>query len=585
MEPLPTPIQTLADPGANGPVTGAVELTNLVEAPPAGGIDSPRARAIISDKGSFPAAQPQSESLIAGAAQTPLRTPGHGTKSTQPASTPTMTPPQAATHVAAPRAGVIVPRRPPSQLAANICRRVLDTRDWARLKLLSDLVVLYLASSLALFADPSVRGVTSNRWLAAVFPLVVAAILRARRSPDEHLNVSLLDTLAHVLGVVSLAAMLTISVDSILGGADPLALAPRLWLFAVVYLGVTRATLVSLRHQAMSIEALATPTLIVGAGMIGAHLVKRLVGEPSYGLRPVGFLDADPLPAAELPGRPAVPVLGGPENLGAAIAQTGARHVILAFSSEPDHVLVAKVRECQALGVDVSLVPRLYESINERTTLDHLGGLPLLTLHSIDPRGWQFAIKHAIDRTVAGVTLLLASPVMLAVAIAVRSSSPGPILFRQRRVGRDGREFDVLKFRTMRTARPAGDEFEPPEGCAPGGVEGSDRRTPIGRILRDLSLDELPQLINVLRGDMSLVGPRPERPEYVARFVRDVERYEDRHRVKSGITGWAQVHGLRGQTSIADRVEWDNYYIQNWSLRLDLRIVVLTVAEILRFRG
>jgi lipopolysaccharide/colanic/teichoic acid biosynthesis glycosyltransferase len=122
-------------------------------------------------------------------------------------------------------------------------------------------------------------------------------------------------------------------------------------------------------------------------------------------------------------------------------------------------------------------------------------------------------------------------------------------------------------------------------GLAPGGVEGHDRRTPIGRMLRNLSLDELPQLINVLRGDMSLVGPRPERPEFVARFARDVAGYEDRHRVKSGITGWAQVHGLRGQTSIADRVEWDNYYIQNWSLRLDFRILALTIVELFRFRG
>ena len=129
--------------------------------------------------------------------------------------------------------------------------------------------------------------------------------------------------------------------------------------------------------------------------------------------------------------------------------------------------------------------------------------------------------------------------------------------------------------RSIRASRPA---------CAPGGVEGEDRRTPDRPAPARYSLDELPQLFNVLRGEMSLVGPRPERPEFVQRFSPDVDRYEDRHRVKSGITGWAQVNGLRGQTSIADRVEWDNYYIQNWSLRLDLRIIALTVAEVLRFR-
>jgi len=173
---------------------------------------------------------------------------------------------------------------------------------------------------------------------------------------------------------------------------------------------------------------------------------------------------------------------------------------------------------------------------------------------------------------------------MAVIAIAIRLSSPGPALFRQRRVGRDGHEFDLLKFRTMRPPQTT-DEFAPRSGYAPGGVEGTDRRTRLGRFLRETSLDELPQLINVLRGDMSLVGPRPERPEFVKLFSTEVHRYEDRHRVKSGLTGWAQVNGLRGQTSIADRVEWDNYYIQNWSLRFDLRIIGLTIAEVLRLRS
>ena len=267
-----------------------------------------------------------------------------------------------------------------------------------------------------------------------------------------------------------------------------------------------------------------------------------------------------------------------------AVEQTDARQVILAFSSEPDHVLVDTVHECQRLGVEVALVPRLYESINERSTLDHIGGLPLVTLRPTDPRGWQFAVKHAIDRSFAALALFALAPLLIAIAIAIRVTSSGPILFRQRRIGRDGHEFEVLKFRTMREVGRAA-RFHLADGCAPGGVEGADRRTTVGRYLRNLSLDELPQFINVLRGDMSLVGPRPERPEFVERFSTEVERYEDRHRVKSGITGWAQVHGLRGQTSIADRVEWDNWYIQNWSLGLDVRIVAMTIAEVLRMRG
>jgi lipopolysaccharide/colanic/teichoic acid biosynthesis glycosyltransferase len=163
-----------------------------------------------------------------------------------------------------------------------------------------------------------------------------------------------------------------------------------------------------------------------------------------------------------------------------------------------------------------------------------------------------------------------------------------PIFYRQERIGLDGRPFGMLKFRSMRPpdqAEPRVSTFALSDDTAPGGVEGDDRRTRVGMIMRALSLDELPQLANVARGDMSLVGPRPERPEFVAQFEQQVRRYGERHRVKSGITGWAQVHGLRGQTSIADRAEWDNYYIENWSLWLDLKILLLTVVAVLRVRS
>ena len=199
------------------------------------------------------------------------------------------------------------------------------------------------------------------------------------------------------------------------------------------------------------------------------------------------------------------------------------------------------------------------------------------------------AIKHASDRVVALALLIAFAPVFVAAAIAVRLSSRGPVFFRERRVGRDGKVFDFYKFRSMRVARGPADtglnsalDFLLGGDTAPGGVEGADRRTAVGRFLRGTSFDELPQLFNVLRGDMSLVGPRPERPEFVELFRQDIIRYGDRHRVKSGITGWAQVHGLRGQTSLAERVEWDNYYIAHWSLGLDLKILALTVVALFR---
>jgi lipopolysaccharide/colanic/teichoic acid biosynthesis glycosyltransferase len=160
-----------------------------------------------------------------------------------------------------------------------------------------------------------------------------------------------------------------------------------------------------------------------------------------------------------------------------------------------------------------------------------------------------------------------------------------PIFFRQLRIGRDGRPFEILKFRSMRTAPleeiATAAAAAVRVGAAPGGVEGHDRRTRVGAFLRSSSLDELPQLLNVLKGEMSLVGPRPERPEFVEKFEHEVYRYGDRHRCKAGITGWAQVHGLRGKTSIADRAEWDNFYIENFSLMLDVKILLMTVAAVI----
>jgi exopolysaccharide biosynthesis polyprenyl glycosylphosphotransferase len=343
--------------------------------------------------------------------------------------------------------------------------------------------------------------------------------------------------------------------------------------------GVVRVGLLGLQRYARTRGLDGAPTLIVGAGHVGMRLARRLEEHPEYGLTPVGFLDADPLKSADIPG---IPVLGSPDELDWVAQLTGAEHVVIAFSSEPDERLVDLVRRCEALGLEVSLVPRLFESLNHRSTYEPLGGTPLVGLRSVHPKGWQFAIKHAFDRIGAAVLVVLFGPLMALIALIVRVSSPGPVIFRQRRVGRDGTVFDLYKFRSMRMPDPAATGFQPGRGTAPGGVEGADRRTLIGRVLRRTSLDELPQFFNVLRGDMSLVGPRPERPEFVELFETDIRRYGDRHRVKSGVTGWAQVHGLRGQTSLSDRVEWDNYYIEHWTLGLDLKILALTVVVVLR---
>jgi exopolysaccharide biosynthesis polyprenyl glycosylphosphotransferase len=368
------------------------------------------------------------------------------------------------------------------------------------------------------------------------------------------------------------------------GGTHTAELLARVWVFAMVYVAGGRLVFGLSQRHARAEGVIHKNTLIVGAGRIGAQVERRLEEQPELGLRPVGYIDAHPPAEDQVTGRQ-VPVLGGPDELDEIVHRTGAQHVVLAFLSSrgSDARLVPIVRQCEALGVEVSLVPRLWESINVRVGLEHIGGMPLFRLRHVRPKGWQFAVKHALDRVAALILVALLAPVLIGCTIVLKLTSPGPVFFRQRRVGRDGRAFDLLKFRSMRTSGAAATDKVSmllPGDTAPGGVEGADRRTAIGRFMRRTSIDELPQLINVLRGEMSIIGPRPERPEFVELFERRVDRYEDRHRVKSGITGWAQVHGLRGKTSLSDRIELDNFYIENWSLWLDFKILVMTVGAV-----
>jgi exopolysaccharide biosynthesis polyprenyl glycosylphosphotransferase len=411
--------------------------------------------------------------------------------------------------------------------------------------------------------------------------LVVHVLSASYRSTLS--RTSALDTLPSTLGRLVVVALATHTGGEMLFGVGAVAIHEMgISLLAAVAAVVTgRLVTGAVQRRSRRAGDALRPVLIVGAGRVGARLAERLAEHPEYGLKAVGFLDSDPYPLAgtdeSMP-----PFLGGPSSLISALEHTGARHVMLAFTPLSDGSLMELIRRCQDLGVEVSVVPRFFDTTNQRAAVEHIGGLPLVRLHAPHRTSWRFTVKHATDQAVAVVALVLGAPVFGLLALAVRLSSPGPIFFRQQRVGRDGQVFDLLKFRSMRPQASEDPRFTPSDGVAPGGVEGEDRRTLVGRFLRRTSLDELPQLINVARGEMSLVGPRPERPEFVKIFNGQLRRYGERHRMKSGMTGWAQVHGLRGQTSIVKRVEWDNYYIENWSLGLDLRILFMTIAAILR---
>jgi exopolysaccharide biosynthesis polyprenyl glycosylphosphotransferase len=462
-------------------------------------------------------------------------------------------------------------------------RRLQSAFFWAHAALAVDCAMLAGAvGATALGARHAQLPSTSPLWLATFSVLVVAAArLRGMYAPK--LRLDMLDDLRGVVTITSLAAMVVLSMRVLIGSDDGLAAEVfRPWVFATVYLAAGRIALSWTQSRARVTGELFRPTLIVGAGKVGRLAARRLLEHPELGLRPVGFLDKEPLDDA---GGPTLPVLGASWDLDRLVADYGVQHLIVTFSTAPHEVLLRLVRRCEELGVEVSFVPRLFEQVGERVSIDHLGGLPLVSARHADPKSWQFTLKYAVDRIVAALALVLVAPVLIGAMLAVRLSLGRPVFFRQTRIGRDGRPFEMLKLRSMLPQPGELDAVEPerpPADTAPGGVEGDDRRTRVGAFLRRTSIDELPQLINVVRGDMSLIGPRPERPAYVDMFEECVHRYGERHRVKAGITGWAQVNGLRGKTSLSDRVEWDNYYIENWSLWLDVKIALLTALSVFR---
>jgi exopolysaccharide biosynthesis polyprenyl glycosylphosphotransferase len=467
----------------------------------------------------------------------------------------------------------------------------LEGPGWGVIRPTIDFVLLWAALIVALGGVDATLRVSADRAPLLALPPLVMGLFYLRGLYRTRLRALVLDGVIPVLSGVSVAAMAVATLGMLFNGDVPSQGAwVHAWLFSLVGVGFGRIVLSFAQRWARKRHLVGKSVLIMGAGVVGAQVARRLDSHPEYGLVPIGFLDEDPRSVAEVGGRD-VPVLGTIDDLDETVAHTGVRYLIVAFSSVADARVSRLIQRCQELGLEVSVVPRMFDTINDRVGYDTVGGLPLLSFNAVDPKGLQFAIKHAVDRVLALTLLVVFAPVIVLAAVAVRLSSPGPAFFRQRRVGRDGREFEFYKFRSMREApaealvqaQGAGAvDFLLAGDVAPGGVEGEDRRTAVGRFLRGTSLDELPQLFNVLRGDMSLVGPRPERPEFVELFRQDIIRYGDRHRVKSGITGWAQVHGLRGQTSLAERVEWDNYYIAHWSLGLDLKILALTLVALFR---
>jgi lipopolysaccharide/colanic/teichoic acid biosynthesis glycosyltransferase len=312
-------------------------------------------------------------------------------------------------------------------------------------------------------------------------------------------------------------------------------------------------------------------TVVVGAGTFGAYIAGLMREHPEFGLSPVGFVDDGP-PRRDLP----VPTLGTMRELNGVITRFGVGRVIVCFSTDcRDDDLVGVLRACRPLLTDICVVPRLYElgMAVPRGCLDEIWGVPLIPLRQPPRAG--LAVKRATDAVAALFLGLIAGPVALVLAAVIRVSAGPPVLFRQARVTGDGTVTSILKLRTVPVA---GDPDAP--GPDTQWTVDEKRCSPFSRWLRASHLDELPQLINVLRGEMSLVGPRPERPYFAQQFCRDIPRYADRTRMAGGLTGWAQVNGLNGDTSVYDRARFDNYYAEYWSPWLDAAILARTAVQV-----
>jgi exopolysaccharide biosynthesis polyprenyl glycosylphosphotransferase len=423
--------------------------------------------------------------------------------------------------------------------------------------------LLLFVDSVALVVAVAVAGVSTLAVAYAVVALVTLAVSHAYR---VRIALRGLDQTPWLVGRLAFAIALLAPVALLAGGADSLLRAALASVGLIVFgRAISFALVRKLRHRGVLLE----PTVILGAGEIGAELARVLQEHREFGIDAIGFLDS--VSSSGLP----LPVLGDVSELDRILEHHDVRRVIVAFGPAREADLVAVLRAAVQHHVEVHIVPRFFDCgvAPVGPDIDDVRGIPLYRVRRAALRAPAWMFKRVLDVTVAGTVLVLSSPILALVALGVKLSSPGPILFRQRRVGQDGREIDVLKFRTLRVNDDSDTQWS---------VDGDERLTPIGRFLRRTSLDELPQLWSVLRGDMSLVGPRPERPFFVRQFSADVYGYKDRHRLPVGLTGWAQVHGLRGDTSIEERARFDNHYIEHWSLWRDVVVLARTIAEVLR---
>ena len=395
-------------------------------------------------------------------------------------------------------------------------------------------------------------------------------------------GVSHVDAFAKICSALSVGVVLALAVNSFLLGSRFVYSRQLLlsgWTFAILFIATGRicyaALIGGLRRHGVTAER----AVIVGTGSPARTVLETVRRSPQLGYQVVGFIADDLDRAVNETDVLGLPILGTTDCLPAILRSERVDEVLIALAGASQARLVNLVDRCADDPVSITVYPDTFQLItNNELSIGDLGGLPMVQVRTIALRGWNRGVKRAFDVIFSLLLLIAFSPALLLLALFVKLTSPGPVFHLQERVGRDGRPFWCIKFRTMRQNAEA--------ETGPVWTEPDDpRRTRLGIFMRRFSLDEFPQFINVLLGEMSVVGPRPERPHFVDQFTQSIPRYARRHREKAGLTGWAQVNGLRGNTSIEERTRYDLYYVENWSLFFDLKIVAKTIVLILRDRN
>jgi exopolysaccharide biosynthesis polyprenyl glycosylphosphotransferase len=389
--------------------------------------------------------------------------------------------------------------------------------------------------------------------------------------------ISRIDEIYTIFGNVSVGIIITFAIISFFYRQEleyPRLMMLYAWVLTIVLVSVSRFGNRLLRRGLQSQGWGRNRVLIIGIGEVGQMILGKITYSRELGYDVVGFVAKDGEAQRQVQG---IPVLGSSGDLPAIIEDCAVDEVIIALPDASHQEILTLISLCERERVSIKVFPDVFQIMAQEITIGDLGGLPMVTVRDIALRGWKLTLKRAMDLLGALLGLIFLSPPMMLVAALIKLDSAGPVFYCQERTGLDAKSFWTVKFRSMSedAERETGPVWASPN---------DPRRTRVGRFLRRFSIDELPQLINVLLGEMSLVGPRPERPVFVEQFQRVIPRYMDRHREKAGMTGWAQVNGLRGNTSIAERTKYDLWYIENWSLLLDIKILLRSVLAVFTAR-